>query len=398
MALTLTIVVKRTLHAVLLNGPGDAARLIEPLAAALDGSGPAILPLDAGHPGLAALLDAYRPDVVTDGDGVTTVRSGGQGADGDTAVIISTSGTTGEPKGVELPAAALLHSARASLTRIGAVPGERWVCCLPVTHVAGIQVLVRSLAGGTEPVIADRADAGVLARSGAAHVSLVPAQLRRLLDERASFDGFRSVLLGGAAAPETMLEQAREAQVPVVTTYGMTETCGGCVYDGWPLEGVSVTTDGGGRLVIDGPVLFTRYTGQPPLTGPFVTSDLGNVDKSGLVRVRGRADDVINTGGHKVVPGEVARALQDCPGVREVVVVGRPDPKWGERVTAVIVPADPGDPPDLKLLRNHVRGRLPRYAFPGEVELRHAIPLLPTGKPDLVRLRREHSPARSVTY
>jgi O-succinylbenzoic acid--CoA ligase len=398
MALTLTIVVKRSLHAVLLNGPGDAARLIEPLAAALDGSGPAILPLDAGHPGLAALLDAYRPNVVTDGDGVTTVRSEARGTGGDTAVIISTSGTTGEPKGVELSAAALLGSARASLTRIGAVPGERWVCCLPVTHVAGIQVLVRSLAAGTEPVIADRVDAGVLARSGAAHVSLVPAQLRRLLDERASFDGFRSVLLGGAAAPETMLEQAREAQVPLITTYGMTETCGGCVYDGRPLDGVSVTTDGGGRLVIGGPVLFTRYTGQPPRTGPFVTSDLGNVDKSGLVRVRGRADDVINTGGHKVLPGEVAHALQDCPGVREVVVVGRPDPKWGERVTAVVVPADPGDPPDLKLLRNHVQGRLPRYAFPGEIELRHAIPLLPTGKPDLVRLRREHSPARSVTY
>ena len=398
MALTLTIVVKRSLHAVLLKGPGDAARLTGPLAAALDGSGPAILPLDAGHPGLAAMLDAYQPNVVTDSDGVTTFRSGAQGTGEDTAVIISTSGTTGEPKGVELSAAALLHSARASLARVGALPGERWLCCLPVTHVAGIQVLVRSLVSGAEPVVADRADAGVLERSGAAHVSLVPAQLRRLLDERAGFDGFRSVLLGGAAAPEMLLEQARGAGVPVVTTYGMTETCGGCVYDGRSLEGVSVTTDSSGRLVIDGPVLFNRYTGQPPRTGPFVTSDLGSIDMSGLTLVRGRADDVINTGGHKVIPGEVARALQDCPGVREVVVVGRPDPKWGERVTAVVVPADPDDPPDLKLLRKHVQGRLPRYAFPGEIELKHAIPLLPTGKPDLVSLRREHSPARSVTY
>jgi O-succinylbenzoic acid--CoA ligase len=118
-----------------------------------------------------------------------------------------------------------------------------------------------------------------------------------------------------------------------------------------------------------------------------VTSDLGYVDEAGRVTVRGRADDVINTGGHKVIPGEVAAVLGTCPGVREAVVVGRPDPEWGERVTAVVVPADPADPPGLELLRTHVSARLPRYACPSEVVLADAIPLLPSGKPDLAALK-----------
>jgi O-succinylbenzoic acid--CoA ligase len=202
------------------------------------------------------------------------------------------------------------------------------------------------------------------------------------------------VLVGGAAAGAAVLGGAREAGVNAVTTYGMSETCGGCVYDGVPLDGVTVRQDGDGRLRISGPVLMNRYHGRPDLTaaaltgGEFVTSDLGYVDAgSGRVVVRGRADDVINTGGHKVVPGEVAAVLGTCPGVREVVVVGRPDPEWGERVTAVVVPADPNEPPALELLRTHVSARLPRYACPSEVVLTEAIPLLPSGKPDLAALK-----------
>src|SRR6202012_1326247 len=118
-----------------------------------------------------------------------------------------------------------------------------------------------------------------------------------------------------------------------------------------------------------------------------VTSDLGYVAEDGRVVIRGRADDVINTGGHKVIPGEVAAALSSCPGVRGVVVIGRPDPEWGERVTAVVVPAAPNDPPDLESLRTHVRARLPRYACPSEVVLTEAIPQLPSGKPDLAALK-----------
>ena len=395
----------RPLHAVLVNGVAGAARLTEPLAAALDGTGPAVLPLDAGLPPsrLRQLIGAFRPEVVVEPDGEATARSDGEKTAPDTAVIIGTSGSTGEPKGVELSAAALLHSARASLARVGARSGERWLCCLPVTHVAGLQVLVRSLAVDTEPSVAPVAEPGALA--GCAHVSVVPTQLARLLDLPGGADALAalsSVLVGGAAADPALLARARAAGVRAVTTYGMSETCGGCVYDGVPLDGVSVRSGADGLLRIRGPVLMNRYHGQPDLAGEFVTSDLGYVE-AGRVVVRGRADDVINTGGHKVVPGEVAAVLAACPGVREVVVVGRPDAEWGERVTAVVVPADPADPPSLELLRTHVRRRLPRYASPSELVLTESIPVLPSGKPDLDSLRRartlrgrEQSPARSV--
>jgi O-succinylbenzoic acid--CoA ligase len=380
-------------------------RLAELLAAALDGSGPAILPLDAGLPAgrLAELIGALEPGSIEDAEGASTVRSGQNlGVAEGTAVIVATSGSTGAPKGVELSAAALRHSARASLDRVGAMPGERWLCCLPVTHVAGLQVLVRSLVSGTEPVLAERADAETVAASGCAHVSLVPTQLRRLLEacvDRSTpppwLAGFSSVLLGGAAAPAGLLAAARAAGVPVVTTYGMTETCGGCVYDGVPLDGVRVEIrddqEAQGRIWIGGPVLFSGY--RPALEAPggnwFRTGDLGRLDASGRLTVRGRADDVINTGGHKVVPGEVAAALQDCPGVRDVAVVGQPDPEWGERVVAVVAPADPADPPTLEMLRLHVRGRLPRYAAPSRVVMVNAVPMLPSGKHDIVRLRLE---------
>jgi o-succinylbenzoate---CoA ligase len=414
----------RSLHAVLVEHASP--RLVELLAAALDGSGPAVLPLDGSLPRarLDELIAAFAPDTVEDTEGVTTIRSGPRiGVAESTAVIIGTSGSTGAPKGVELSADALLHSARASLARVEARPGQRWLCCLPATHIAGIQVLVRSLVSGTEPVLATRADAETVAGSGCAHVSLVPVQLRRLLadqgrqgDISTPLAGFASVLLGGAAAPQSLLDEARAAGVPVVTTYGMTETCGGCVYDGWPLDGVEVGAGPGGtdpsgpwsgRIWIRGPVLFSRYRGDVTGTevvrdGWFRTGDLGRVDASGRLTVRGRADDVINTGGHKVVPGEVAAALETCPGVRDVVVVGQPDAEWGERVVAVVVPADRADPPALELLRLHVRQRLPRYASPSRVVIVDAVPMLPSGKHDIARLklellRREQTEAENVT-
>src|SRR5271166_2981338 len=417
--LTLTIVAMRPLRAVLVKRA--TPRLVELLAAALDGTGPAILPLDAGlSPGrLAEQMAALGPGSIEDAEGVTMVRSARtEGVAEGTAVVVRTSGSTGASKGVELSAAALLHSARASLDRLDARPGERWLCCLPATHVAGLQVLVRSLVSGTEPVLAERADADTVAGSGCAHVSLVPTQLQRLLLEAhppVPLAGFSSVLLGGAAAPAGLLAAARAAGVPVVTTYGMTETCGGCVYDGVPLNGTHVairSDDDGrpaesGRIWISGPMLFSGYRGRPDglaalRDGWFRTGDLGRLDSSGRLVVRGRADDVINTGGHKVVPGEVAAVLQTCPGVRDVAVVGQPDPEWGERVIAVVVPADPGDPPALELLRLHVRARLPRYAAPSRVVMVDAVPMLLSGKHDIVRLRqellrREQTEAENVT-
>jgi O-succinylbenzoic acid--CoA ligase len=437
----------RPLRAVLVRQA--TPRLVELLAAALDGTGPAILPLDAGLPAarLADLIAALGPGSIDDAGAVTPLRSARkEGVAEGTAVVVGTSGSTGAPKGVELSAAALRYSARASLDRVGARAGERWLCCLPVTHVAGLQVLVRSLVSGTEPVLAEHAAAEVVAGSGCAHVALVPTQLQRLLQEGdASLAGFSSVLLGGAAAPARLLAAARAAGVPVVTTYGMTETCGGCVYDGVPLDGVRVAIAGDDRIWIGGPVLFSGYRpegsggsggsggtdssprsrgglggivppGQQSVAPPggsttlpddntswFRTGDLGRLDSSGRLTVRGRADDVINTGGHKVIPGEVATALQVCPGVRDVVVMGQPDPEWGERVVAVVVPADPADPPSLELLRMHVRRRLPRYAAPSKIVTIDAVPMLPSGKHDLVRLRhellrREQTEAENVSY
>ena len=274
----------RPLRAVLVRRA--TPRLVELLAAALDGTGPAILPLDAGLSTgrLAEVVAALGPGSIEDAEGVTTVRSAhNEGVAEGTAVVVRTSGSTGASKGVELSAAALRHSARASLDRLGAGPGERWLCCLPVTHVAGLQVLVRSLVSGTEPVLAERADAETVAGSGCAHVSLVPTQLHRLLGVLGSgpakpLAGYSSVLLGGALAPASLLDAARAAGVPVVTTYGMSETCGGCVYDGVPLDGVRVEIrdddEAQGRIWISGPVLFSRYRpggyggrGAPPCAG-----------------------------------------------------------------------------------------------------------------------------------
>ncbi|MBG0832059.1 AMP-binding protein [Planomonospora sp. ID67723] len=373
----------RGLNAVTLPpGPG----LFRAIAAALDGTGPAVLPLSPGLPGpaLRATLEALRP---THLDGAR--QAGGRGVSPEVAVVIATSGTTGVPKGVELSAAALRASAAASLDRLGARPGERWLCCLPPSHVSGLQVLVRSLLGGTDPIIHEGFSPEAVLASGAEHVSLVPTQLRRLLAVSADLSAFRTILLGGAAAPADLLAAARGAGGRVVTTYGMSETCGGCVYDGRPLDKVELELGGDGRIRIAGPVLFSGYRLRPDLTAGaregrwFVTSDLGALD-DGRLRVLGRADDVINTGGEKVVAAAVAAVVAEHPAITDAVVVGRPDPEWGERVVAVVVSPRP---PSLAELRAFVKERLPAYAAPAELVVLTEIPLLPNGKPDLSTLR-----------
>ncbi|MGO8960015.1 MAG: AMP-binding protein [Streptosporangiaceae bacterium] len=388
----------RPLHAVLL--PSSAGHdTLAALAAALDGSGPAILPLDPAQPrgAVSAVLEAFAPDAIRTVEGTrpTPVSAHGRppGVAAGTAVVIATSGSTGEPKGVELSAAALTASASASLRRIGAGPGDRWLCCLPTFYIAGIGVLVRSLIAGTEPVFSAALTPDVLAAAGCQHVSLVPTQLRRLLDAGAAPGPVRTVLLGGAAAPDGLLAEARAVGWRVVTTYGMSETSGGCVYDGWPLDGVSVRAGADGRIMITGPVLFSGYRLQPERTkqalagGWFRTADLGQVSVDGRVVVRGRADDVINSGGQKVVPGEVEAALGTCAGVADVVVVGVPDADWGEAVTAFLVAADPADPPGADELREHARRALSGYAVPKRFVVVREFPVLASGKPDRVALR-----------
>jgi O-succinylbenzoic acid--CoA ligase len=399
---------------VLLPAAAGAQRLLEVLGAALEGTGPALLPVDPRLPAgrARALLRALRPATLETLEGTQRLDPGDSPAVAPgTAVVIATSGSTGEPKGVELSAAALRHSARASLDRIGARPGEAWLSCLPPSHISGLQVFVRSLLSGVPPVVLERLDAESLATTGGGallarggggppgrpqYVSLVPTQVRHLLDEpggRDALAGFRAILLGGAAVPAGLRAEAAAAGARVITTYGMSETCGGCVYDGEPLDGVSARTGPDGRIRLAGPVLFSGYRGRPGLTaaaleaGWFVTSDVGEVDGSGRLTVRGRADGMINTGGEKVSADEVASVLEDCPGVREAAVVGRPDPEWGELVTAIVVPADPAAPPGLDVLRGFARGRLPDYAAPRAVVVVPAVPLLPSGKPDLRALR-----------
>ncbi|WP_067971095.1 AMP-binding protein [Nocardiopsis trehalosi] len=379
----------------------EPAALTASLSAALDGTGPALLPVDPATPAprLRALLGALRPDALRTPDGTTALPDPAPTGPG-TALVIATSGSTGTPKGVELSAAALRHSAAASVRRLGAAPGDAWLCVLPTAHVSGLQVLLRALVSGGDLLTGGADPAAALAAAGGRrpHVSLVPTQLRRLLAEGADLSRFGAILVGGAAAGDGLLDAARAAGGRVVTTYGMSETCGGCVYDGVPLDGVAVRTDPGGRVLLSGPVLFQGYRLDPDRTRAhlaadadgtrwFATGDLGTVGPDGRLRVRGRADDLINTGGHKVVPGEVAGVLARVGGVAEAVVVGRPDPEWGERVTAVVVPADPADPPTLERLRAAVRAELPAYAAPRELELRAALPLLASGKPDLAALR-----------
>ncbi|TDD58103.1 AMP-binding protein, partial [Actinomadura rubrisoli] len=303
---------------------------------------------DLPGPALGELLDALAPHAVETADGVVPPPPSGSGgpvpvADG-TAVLIATSGSTGAPKFVELSAAALRHSATGTLARIAAAPGDRWLCCLPTSHISGIQVLVRALVAGTEPIVLPRFDVPAVTAARGVHIAMVPTQLRRLLDAGMDLSKIGAVVLGGAPAPPGLLAEARDRGGRVHTTYGMSETCGGCVYDGTPLDGMRAALGADGRIRLAGPSLFTGYRLRPEQTAEakdgewFLTQDLGAIE-DGRLRIRGRVDDVINTGGEKVVAGEVAAALSRHPGIRDVVVVGRPDPEWGERVTAVVVPA-----------------------------------------------------------
>jgi O-succinylbenzoic acid--CoA ligase len=328
--------------------------------------------------------------------------------DDPTAVVVSTSGSTGAPKGALLPAGALRASAAATADRLSPGPGtQQWVLALPAHHVAGLQVLLRSVRAGTEPVVlpvGPFTPAAFVAATAAAAgdqllTSLVPTQLVRLLDASPDPDAepvaalrrYAAVLVGSAATPAPLLDRARSAGVRVVTTYGSSETCGGCVYDGVPLSGVTADVEDG-RLVLSGPVVARGYRDRPghPAfpSGPgprrFRTDDTAQVD-GGRVRVLGRVDDLITTGGLKLAPSLVEEALTGTPGVAEVVVVGVPDPEWGQRVVACVVPA--GTAPTLAEVRDRVTHRLERWAAPRQLLVLPELPLRGPGKPDRTRLR-----------
>ncbi|SHL14685.1 O-succinylbenzoic acid--CoA ligase [Pseudonocardia thermophila] len=360
---------------------------------------PTFVPVDGSPAAIEALARALEAALDGGPAVLPGTRDPGEVGDaGRAALVIATSGSTGRPKRVLLPAAALRASAEATATRLGG-PG-RWLLALPAEHIAGAQVVVRSLLAGTRPVVQDlrggfRPDdfAAAAERLGGErrYTSLVPTQLARILDAAdagadaglRALRGFSAVLVGGAALPAPLRERARAAGVAVVTTYGMSETAGGCVYDGVPLDGVTVELEDG-RIVLGGPTLADGYLGMPEETaaafagGRFRTSDLGRW-VNGRLAVLGRADDVIITGGEKVAPAAVEDVLTAQPGVRAACVVGLPDAEWGQVVAAALV-LDPGATPDAATAA--VRAALGRHAVPRRVRVVPDIPQRGIGKPD----------------
>lgn len=368
-------------------------------------------------------------------------------------MVLRTSGsTTGTGKLVGVSMDALVASARATHKRLGG-PGI-WVLALPAYHAAGVQVLVRAAVAGThvfnaykeggfDPqhlaqvidaacVAAADCDAGssfdddaVSSCAGGAggeaegalaaddsgracpvYTSLVPTQLRRALDDeqlRGALARLDAVLIGGAAADAQLLEQAKAAGIRVVTTYGMSETCGGCVYDGQPLPGVSMDVDQAtGAIWLSGPMLATGYLGdeertrrcfvsRPQAGEParrwFITSDRGHI-VDGRLQVLGRLDDVIISGGIKVEPGPIEALLALNPLVSECAVVGLPDLQWGQVVTAVVVPASmPGlgrvdEGAILAQIRVYLEQKLSGAQCPKQVLLADALPYKGIGKVD----------------
>jgi O-succinylbenzoic acid--CoA ligase len=346
---------------------------LDAVRAALDGRSPvAVLP-DGPPAVVEAARTALRPEEPLE-----------PGAD----LVVVTSGSTGRGRGVLLSAAALRASAAATHTRLGG-PGA-WLLALPVSAIAGLQVLCRSVLAGTRPEVLAKdeplADAVRRMPEARRYTALVPTQLRRFLDEEpAALGSFDAVLVGGAATDAGLLARARTAGVSVVTTYGMTETAGGCVYDGQPLDGVRVRVTDGVELA--GPTLALGYRLDPAATeaafagGWFRTRDAGTLDVEGRLTVTGRLDDVVITGGVNVAPGAVETVLREHPDVADAVVFGRPDATWGHRVVATVVPT-PGATPALPELREWVSDRLGRPAAPRQLHVLDALPLLHTGKPD----------------
>ncbi len=370
----------RTVHVD--GSPAAVTNLTDALRPALSGTGPAVLPLPPALRSHSAVAQAPQQHCGSE------VTGGGAGGGG---VVVATSGSSGAARLVVLSAAALRASAAATAVRLGGA--AHWLLALPAEHVAGVQVIVRALLAGAPPAVQDlrggfrpadfAATAATLPPTGRRHTSLVPTQLARLLDAGGAaleaLCGFDAVLVGGAALDDTLRSRARGAGVRVVTTYGMSETAGGCVYDGVPLDGVTVDLEADGRIVLGGPTLAEGYLGGPPFGGRFRSGDLGRW-RAGRLEVLGRADDMIVTGGENVAPAAVERVLAAQPGIRGACVVGVPDPEWGQAVVAAVV-AGAGRPGD-DVLRAAVRAALGRAAVPRRLVDVDRIPLRGVGKPD----------------
>ncbi|MFF8186504.1 AMP-binding protein [Microbacterium sp. NPDC016588] len=329
-----------------------------------------------------------------------------------TAAVITTSGSTGVPKSVAIGRNALIASAFATAARIGE---GAWLLAVPATYVAGVQVLVRALVNGREPAVLAgpfRPEPFAAAALGMAshengervptYTSLVPAQLQRLLDASEgdpevlrALRSFERILIGGQALPIALRERAAAAGVRIVRTYGSTETSGGCVYDGVPLDGVEVAIVDG-EVRISGPTLADGYLGDPDRTAEVFPADAagtrwyrtgdGGEFADGVLRVTGRLDNVIVSGGVNVSLDRVEAAVRGIPGLESAVVIPVEDARWGQG-SAVVVAA-PGDERDtLERVRTAVAAAVGPVARPARVILVDALPVLASGKPDRAALR-----------
>ncbi|MEH3136848.1 MAG: o-succinylbenzoate--CoA ligase [Mycolicibacterium neoaurum] len=353
--------------------------MLPELEAALHGTG-ALLPVPVDDPRQHELLES-------------ALRVGEPIAE-DISVVVSTSGTTGTPKGAQLSATALIAGANATHDRLGG-PGN-WLLALPAYHVAGLQVLIRSIVAGSRVVALpagftppDLVDAAARMGPGRRYTSLVSNQLDKALADpaaTAALAEFDAVLIGGGPLPTGIRERATAAGVPIVRTYGMSETAGGCVYDGLPLDGVRIRLDDG-RVVLGGPVVASGY--RNPVTpdpfaepGWFRTDDIGVLDDAGTLSILGRIDDAVSTGGLTVLPQLVENALATHPAIAECAVFGVPDRRLGQRVVAAIVPTPGHRAPDIDAVRTHVGLTLAPTAAPRELHIVDALPRRGIGKLD----------------
>jgi len=335
--------------------------------------GDAVLPIDQRlpHDTKTAIVAQFRASAVIDKSGKSTLR--GSPVESDDALVIATSGTTGSPKGVVLTHEAMKASSEITSNALFVQPdSDIWLCCLPVSHIGGFSVISRSIHTGTSLEMHTDFDASKCeeaARNGVSLVSLVPTALKRI-----DSTIFRKILIGGSAMPPILPANA-------VSTYGMTETGSGIVYNGLPLEGVGIEIRDG-EIYVRTPTLFRTYLDQQPepRSGWFATGDAGHIDEGGKLVVSGRLDDAIITGGEKVWPAVVERHINTLQLFREVIIVGRPDSNWGQVVTAIAIPSNPEKIPTIENLREQLDPFLPRYALPKAIEIVDHLPRNYSGK------------------